>query len=108
MTGSPETVLVTGASSGIGEALARVFAADGSRLVLTARSGDKLEALAGELRQAQGSDVLVIAADLSQPGAADEVMRQVAAAGWSVDVLVNNAGVGAHGQFRNVTLDRQL
>src|SRR5262245_39937739 len=104
----PDTVLVTGASSGIGEALARIFAADGSRLVLVARSGERLEALAGELRKAHGIDVLVIAADLSRPGAADEVMRQVDAAGWSVDVLVNNAGVGVHGQFRNISLDRQL
>ncbi len=103
-----ETVLVTGASSGIGQALAEVFAADGSRLVLVARSLDKLELLADELRKKHGVEVLVIAQDLSFFGAAAEIVQKLDQAGWRVDVLVNNAGVGAHGEFKEIPLDRQL
>jgi short-subunit dehydrogenase len=108
MADSPETVLVTGASSGIGWALGEIFAGDGSRLVLVARSRDKLELLAEDLKKKHGVEVLVVVQDLSQPGAAEEVMRQINEAGWPVDVLINNAGVGAHGQFRNLPIDRQL
>jgi short-subunit dehydrogenase len=102
----PETVLVTGASSGIGLALAELFAADRSRLVLVARSSDKLEEFASRLRQTHNSDVLVIPQDLSLPGAADAVFSQLEQAGWTIDVLVNNAGVGAHGEFHAIPLER--
>lgn len=103
-----ETVLVTGASSGIGKALAEIFAMDGSRLVLVARSRDTLEALAGEWRKNYRVDVMVIAQDLRLAGAADEVFRKLNQAGWGVDILVNNAGIGAHGEFKDLPLDRQL
>jgi short-subunit dehydrogenase len=108
MPGTPETVLVSGASSGIGKALAEIFAADGSRLVLVARTRDALESLADKLRKQHGVESLVIVQDLTQPGAAAEVKGQLDQAGWPVDVLINNAGVGAHGQFRNIPIDRQL
>ena len=62
-----ETVLVTGASSGIGLELARCFAADGCRLILLARNTNALETLAGELRQAHKIETLVLTADLSRP-----------------------------------------
>ncbi|MES2999542.1 MAG: SDR family oxidoreductase [Pseudomonadota bacterium] len=81
-------VLVTGASQGIGEALARAFAAEGCALYLVARSGDKLESLASDLRGAHGVDVHTLAADLTAQGAVDAVMRFAG----DVDVLVNNAG----------------
>lgn len=66
---SRETALITGASSGIGLELARLFAVDKSNLVLAARSRDKLEALADELRREHGVDVLVLPADLADPAA---------------------------------------
>lgn len=81
-------VLITGASQGIGEGLARSFAAEGCRLALTARSEDRLQALADELRVAHGVQTDVLALDMTRPGAIDEI---VAFAG-DADVLVNNAG----------------
>ena len=66
-------VILTGASAGIGAELARVFARDGHRLVLIARSGEKLAALAREIVAAGGAEPLVLALDLQQPGMADKV-----------------------------------
>ena len=94
-----QTALITGASSGIGEALAGIFAREGFNLVLVARSGDKLQALARELGKEFGCETRVIAADLSRKGAAAKLVRQLAESGEQVDVLVNNAGVLEHGAF---------
>jgi len=96
--------LVTGASSGIGEAFARALAARGRRLVLVARRGDRLARLAREL----GGDALAITLDLARPGAEDELFARVSAAGIDVDLLVNNAGVGHTGHFREQPPDRLL
>ncbi len=73
-----QTALITGASSGIGEELAELFARDKTDLILVARSGDKLEALAARLRQAHGIAAHVITCDLSQPGASQKLFEQVA------------------------------
>lgn len=94
-----DTALVTGASGGIGEELARIHAEKGGDLVLVARSQDKLEALAESLRNAHNVQVTVIAADLSAPEAANKVFEQTEAAGIQIDTLVNNAGFGGHGKF---------
>jgi uncharacterized protein len=94
-----ETVLVTGASGGIGAELARVFAKSGSALVLTARSVDKLEVLARELREKQGVAVRVIAADLAAADGPRRLLERLAQEGVQVDVLVNNAGYGGFGAF---------
>lgn len=94
-------VLVTGASMGIGERFARILAARGARLVLVARSRDKLEALAREL----GAGTEVIAEDLASEGAAQRVLAAVQARGLSVDVLVNNAGFGKHGPFEQQPIE---
>jgi short-subunit dehydrogenase len=94
------TVLVTGASSGIGEAAARQLARDGARLLLSARSEDRLEALAQEFRDL-GTEAHVFALDLAEPGAAESLYDRITAAGHEVDVLVNNAGFGKQGGFED-------
>ena len=105
---STETVLITGASSGIGRELAKCFAAEGSRLALVARSGGALESLAGELRQAYRIQTQVCAADLARAETPARILEHLQAAGWKVDVLVNNAGFGAQGLFAQLPLERQL
>ena len=105
---SVETVMVTGASSGIGLELARCFAADGSRLVLVARKGNALEELAAELRKAHKIQVQVFTADLAHPETPARLLSHLQSAGLKVDVLVNNAGFGAQGKFVELPLDRQL
>ncbi|OJF10527.1 SDR family NAD(P)-dependent oxidoreductase [Couchioplanes caeruleus] len=94
-----QTALITGASSGIGAAYAREFAARGADLVLVARSEDAMHRLADELRGAHGRRIEIVPADLAEPGAADRVAARVAALGIDVDLLVNNAGFGMHGDF---------
>jgi uncharacterized protein len=96
---APLTALITGASSGIGEALARCFARDGHRLVLVARSADRLQALAAALHAEHGTRVDVMPADLATPGAADTLARALKKKRRPIDVLVNNAGVLAQGAF---------
>ena len=92
-----ETVLITGASSGIGRELARQFAADGADLVLIARSEDRLRELADELAVEYGVTAQVLPADLSLPGSPDQIVQTLAQRQTEVDVLVNNAGFGARG-----------
>jgi uncharacterized protein len=93
------TVLVTGASAGIGEALARRFAREGFALVLVARRVDKLDALAARLAAGNGVKCSVIGADLSAPDAAQRLATALKRRGIEIDVLVNNAGVLEHGAF---------
>ena len=90
--------LVTGASGGIGAALARELARHGHDLVLAARGVAAMEALAGELRQGGGA-VTVVAADLAKPDAAASLADEIARRGLAIDTLVNNAGLGAAGRF---------
>ncbi|HEX8086803.1 MAG TPA: SDR family NAD(P)-dependent oxidoreductase [Solirubrobacteraceae bacterium] len=92
-------VVLTGASSGIGAELARVFAARGARLAIAARRRERLEALADELGE---PPALVFATDLSERGAAAELGREAEAALGGVDVLVNNAGGGVGGRIATV------
>ena len=92
------TVLVTGASGGIGEALARQLARDGARLLLCARSEGRLDELADEFRSL-GAEATVFAHDLGTPGAAQALYERITAAGHEVDILVNNAGFGKLGEF---------
>lgn len=94
------TALITGASSRIGEEFAVQLAARQVNLVLVARRAGKLDELRATLLDRHpGLVIEVIPADLSEPGSAAEVARQAAKAGRSIDVLINNAGSGFHGQF---------
>ncbi|SDE18698.1 SDR family NAD(P)-dependent oxidoreductase [Limimaricola pyoseonensis] len=88
--------LITGASSGLGVEFARIAARGGRRLILSARSEDKLEALAAELRERV--EVVVIPADLARPGGAERLWRE-ASEGRRIDILVNNAGLGLKRRF---------
>jgi short-subunit dehydrogenase len=105
---NPETVLITGASSGIGLELARCFGADGSRLVLVARNTSALDDLAGELRRDYKVEATVLAGDLSLYETPKKMFAELKGRGIVVDVLVNNAGFGTRGQFSELPLGRQL
>jgi hypothetical protein len=94
-----KTALITGASMGIGYELARQFAQHGNDLVLVARSADKLTAIAADFAKRYSIRVEVIAADLSQPDAAQTVYDEVKRRGLSIEYLVNNAGFGEFGMF---------
>ena len=100
--------LITGASAGIGNILARQLAARGAHLVLTARRQDRLNALAAELRAAHGISLEVFAADLAQPATPDALFAFTQQKNITVEILVNNAGFGAYGQFDEIPLRRQL
>jgi short-subunit dehydrogenase len=98
--------LVTGASSGIGEELARCFAKGGYALVLVARSADKLQSLAEELQREHGIGVQVMPADLAEPGTAAALGKALARKHVTIDVLVNNAGVLEQGAFCDIGAKR--
>lgn len=94
-----KTAVVTGASRGIGEAVARMMAAGGARVALVSRSADKLEAIAAELP----NDPIVVPADLFADDAADQIASTVLAAFGGLDILVNNAGVAFNEPATKVT-----
>ena len=100
--GSGRTALVTGASSGIGKAFAELLAQKGYAVVLTARRGDRLDALAAELKQKYNVATHTIVADLSQPNASAQIASELTARNITVDLLVNNAGYGVPGSYVNV------
>lgn len=99
MSEQHDTVLITGASSGIGEALASICAQHGNNLILVARNTEKLEALAAELSREYDIDVAVRPCDLSVPDAPKNLCDALIAEGKQVDMLVNSAGVLEHGSF---------
>lgn len=106
MTTRRPTALVTGASAGIGQELARILAREGHDLVLVARREAQLDALATELADRYGATSRVVAADLAEPGAATAVVTAVGDA--EVDVLVNNAGFGGLGAFADRPRDDDM
>jgi short-subunit dehydrogenase len=103
-----KTALITGASFGIGVEFARIFAREGCNLVLVARSADKLRQIASELEKVHGTRSLILAADLTEPGAPAYVLDQTTRADIQVDVLVNNAGFGQYGLFAENDLEECL
>lgn len=96
---SGKWALITGASAGIGETFAKHYAGLGANIALTARRGDRLQALADTLREDHGVETCIITADLSNPGAPREIAAALQAKGVSPDILVNNAGFGMPGFF---------
>lgn len=106
--GEGQTVLITGASGGIGLELARCFAKDGYNLILIARSTDKLEANAAELAREFHISAIALTCDLVRIDAGAELVKSLCTRGLSVDVLVNNAGYGINGAFADTELSGQL
>lgn len=99
--------LVTGASSGFGADFARILAAHGCELVLVARREERMKALAEELARDHGTVSHVVALSLSEPGSAQILADCIADLGKPVDVLVNNAGFGIHGDFLDQPWERE-
>jgi uncharacterized protein len=97
-TSARPVALITGASAGIGAALAREAAHDKHDLVLVARRREPMEALAAELKS-MGAQITIIPADLSRPGAAATLMETVEQRSLAIDTLINNAGLGDTGRF---------
>jgi uncharacterized protein len=103
---SKQIALVTGASGGIGEDLARELAARNYNLVLVARSADKLEALVHELHQKYGIESTAISMDLSTPNAAERLTKELETRDMTIDVLINNAGFADYGEFWNLDTNK--
>ena len=101
------TVLITGATAGIGAACARAFAAEGARLLLAARRTERLEALAAELREAYGTETHLVALDVRDAGVVSMFLEHLPPEWSAIDVLVNNAGLARglatiqEGEFRD-------
>jgi uncharacterized protein len=104
--GKGQIALITGASSGIGKAMARRFAKHNFDLVLVARSADKLEALADEVSSVHGINAKAVPADLSEPGAAKKLAVSLKRGRHEVHVLVNNAGTTEFGAFVDIPAER--
>jgi short-subunit dehydrogenase len=103
-----KTALITGASSGIGVEFAKLLAQDKYNLILTARSENTLNTIADELTTQYKIDVVVIPHDLSLPGAGLELSEKITDKGIEVDVLINNAGFGDHGQFVESSMGKTI
>jgi short-subunit dehydrogenase len=100
--------VVTGASAGIGEAIAVELAEAGVNVVLTARRRERLDLLAERLRIKDGIQVQVLVADLALPQAPQQIFDATEGAGLQVDVLVNNAGFGEYGEFLRSNLEMEV
>ena len=107
LSGKGRTALVTGASRGIGPLIAREVARHGGHVVLTGRSVTDLKAVTAELA-AEGGDVSFIAADLTQPGAAQALVQDIEREHGGIDLLVNNAGGDPLREFHAMTLEDNL
>jgi short-subunit dehydrogenase len=99
--------LVTGASAGIGVALARELAGHGANLILTARRKERLDSLDAEL-SAKGTEVRIVVADLNDPAAPQQIYDATEGAGLTVDILINNAGLGQFGEFYKSPIEQEL
>lgn len=103
-----QTVLVTGASSGIGLAIARQFAEHQYRLVLVSRNLEKLDLAAEDLRKNGAPEVTTIALDLARPDAAQTLLQNIEERKIQIDILINNAGTGLYGEFTELPLEKEI
>jgi short-subunit dehydrogenase len=103
-----KTALITGASSGIGKALAEIFAKDGYHLVLAARGVAKMQELANDLQRRYAVTVTVMGADLETSDGAVKLHAEIKSKGITIDALVNNAGYGLFGEFKDSSLTNEL
>lgn len=101
-------VLITGASSGIGYELSRIFAENGYNLILIARNIERLKSLSAELIKNFNVNVKIIQKDLSIPGSAEEIFNKVDNLNLDVDILVNNAGAGVNGLFHKIDYKKDI
>ncbi len=100
--------LITGGTSGIGKELAKLFAQDGHNLIIVARDEMELNSTKQEISQRFGVQVEAISKDLFEPNAAEELYDEIKENGWSVNVLVNDAGQGQHGKFIEYDIQRDV
>ncbi|MDZ7688480.1 MAG: SDR family oxidoreductase [Halobacteriales archaeon] len=105
---TPNTALITGASSGIGAELAKLFAADGDDLVLVARREDRLQELADTMEDRHGITATVVPMDLTEPDAARKLFEEVEDEGIEVHTLVNNAGFTTFGRFDTTEIESEV
>ncbi|MGC9140332.1 MAG: short-chain dehydrogenase [Mesoaciditoga sp.] len=103
-----DCILITGASSGIGMELAKLFAKEGHDLVLVARHNDKLKEIEKDLEDEFGINVMTISKDLSIPSASDEIFDELERNSVDIEILVNNAGFGSYGAFVKTDLKTSL
>ena len=108
MTANRKWALITGASSGIGKALALEFASRGFNLFLTARNQESLQEVAAECGRKFKIETKIHLADLSRPEVVDDLVRTLSAIGNEIEILVNNAGFGVQGEFVVTELDQEL
>lgn len=102
---SGKTALITGASSGIGTAIAEQLAEAGAHLILVARREERLQELAQTLKERHGTETMVLPKDLSDPKAPQEIYDTLKAAGKNVEILVNNAGIGYQKEYLETSLE---
>ena len=107
-TANGKYALITGATSGIGYELAKLFAKDGYNLVIVSRSEENLQSTSNELSQKYGIKVITLSKDLSQPHAPFEVYDEIKAKGLQIDALVNDAAQGQYGLFVETDIQREL
>jgi uncharacterized protein len=103
-----KTALITGASGGIGEAIAKQLAEQHCNLVIVARRQERLEQLKTKLEQQHGITVTVVSCDLTQPSASNDIYKQIKTLGIDVDVLINNAGFGLQAPFLDIPSAQHL
>ena len=103
-----KTALITGASSGIGYELSKVFAKNGYNLVLVSRNTEKLKIISEEIRKQHDIQVKIMPKDLCKSPAPQELYDEVAAEGINIDVLVNNAAIGTYGKFTDSSTEKHM